>query len=244
MLEEEVCGTVCTFWKSFWDLERNPPRHRPLRFYSPGERDRASYSVFYKTKHPQCYDLFCKALMTSSQESKRPLTLHFNFQQKNFHNTSLIITTIADCSKNTFTTLVSIVDCCANKFLWRKSLLSLLILSEKGEVHFWGNKGTIKRANNSDKLIRKIDETYFPTFSSCCPHNFFAESLLSCQSNHRQTGSKKNWFSFNFFSTKESAMQIYAKNSIWNIQKIVLRYPSQMSRRAIKSLFHCHKEIV
>ena len=84
MLEKEVSGTVCTFWKSFWDLERNPPRHRPLRFYSPGERDRASYSVFYKTKHPQCYDLFCKTPKTSSQESKEPPTLHFNFQQKTF----------------------------------------------------------------------------------------------------------------------------------------------------------------
>ena len=37
------------------------------------------YSVFYKTKHPQCYDLFCKTPKTSSQESKEPLTLHFNF---------------------------------------------------------------------------------------------------------------------------------------------------------------------
>ena len=220
MLEEEVCGTVCTFWKSFWDLERNPPRHRPLRFYSPGERDRASYSVFYKTKHPQCYDLFCKALMTSSQESKEPPTLHFNFQQKTF--TTLNYYRCWLFEKN-FTTPLSIVDCCDGKFLWRKSLLSSNSIREGGGSLLREQGNDQKGKNNSDKLIRKIDEIYFPTFSSCCPHNFFAESLLSCQSNHRQTGSKKNWFSFNFFSTKESAMQIYAKNSIWNIQKIVLR---------------------
>ena len=157
--------------------------------------------------------------MTSSQESKEPPTLHFNFQQKTFTTLNYYRCWLLKKPSQPLCLLLIVVMAS----FYGGGACSRLILSEKGEVHFWGNKGTIKRANNSDKLIRKIDETYFPTFSSCCPHNFFAESLLSCQSNHRQTGSKKNWFSFNFFSTKESAMQIYAKNSIWNIQKIVLR---------------------
>ena len=142
MLEEEVGGTVCTFWKSFWDLERNPPRHRPLAPYSPGERDRASYSVFYKTKHPQCYDLFCKALMTSSQESKEPPTLHFNFQQKTFTTLNYYRCWLLKKPSQPLCLLLIVVMAS----FYGGGACSRLILSEKGEVHFWGKRGTIKRA--------------------------------------------------------------------------------------------------
>ena len=158
--------------------------------------------------------------MTSSQESKKPLTLHFNFQQKtfttpNYYHCWLFKKHLHNPSFYCWLLCWQI--------LRRKSLLSSNSIREGGGSLLREQGNDQKGKNNSDKLIRKIDEIYFPTFSSCCPHNFFAESLLSCQSNHRQTGSKKNWFSFNFFGTKESTMQIYVKNSIWNIQEIVLR---------------------
>ena len=48
-----------------------------------------------------------------AQESKGALTQHFNLKKKLSQH---LITISADCSKNTFTTLLSIVDCCADKF--------------------------------------------------------------------------------------------------------------------------------
>ena len=70
----------------------------------------------------------------------------------------------------------------------------------------------------------------------CYPHNFLLNFFRGCQCNQCQTDSKKNWFSSNLICEQRRA--------IWNIQKIVLRYLPQMSRRPIKSLFHCHQEIV
>ena len=71
---------------------------------------------------------------------------------------------------------------------------------------------------------------------------------------------RENWFSYNLYLRSTWSWictsiwniqkiilrypNIQMCTSIWNIQKIVLRYPSQMSRRPIKSLFHCHQEIV
>ena len=75
------------------------------------------------------------------------------------------------------------------------------------------------------------------------PQNFLLNFFWVRQCNQCQTDSKKNWFPSNLLSENNVELARYAC-SIWNIQKIVLRYLPQMSRRPIKSLFHCHQEIV
>ena len=89
------------------------------------------------------------------------------------------------------------------------------------------------RISKKDWLIR----------NSCYPRNFLLNFFWIRQCNQCQTDSKKNWFSSDLISENNVELARYAC-SIWNIQKIVLRYLPQMSRRPIKSLFHCHQEIV
>ena len=96
---------------------------------------------------------------------------------------------------------------------------------------------------NASLLNLRISKKDWLIRNSCYPHNFLLNFFWVRQCNQCQTDSKKNLFSSNLISENNVELARYAC-SIWNIQKIVLRYLPQMSRRPIKSLFHCHQEIV